>query len=67
MLLTSQFFTFLVFSLIKFKDFSISFQQKNETKKTNTLMQFKYFLFCLSIDLFEVKDLYRFQKKSNRW
>ena len=33
----------------------ISFQQKNEIKKGNTLMEFKVLLFCLKIDLFDVK------------
>ena len=28
----------------------ISFQQKNEIKKGNTLMEFKYLLFCSSIE-----------------
>ena len=37
----------------------ISFQQKNEMKKGNTLMAMKYLLFCLSIDLFDVKDVKR--------
>ena len=50
-----QFPIFLVSSFIE--DFLfISFQQKNEIKKGNTLMEFKYLLSCLSIDLFDVKD-----------
>ena len=35
----------------------ISFKQKNEIKKGNTLMEFKYLLFCSSIDLSDVKDI----------
>ena len=55
MLSALQFSIFLVSSFIE--DFwFISFQQKNEMKKGNTLMQFKYLLFCSSIDLFDVKD-----------
>ena len=37
----------------------ISFQQKNERKKGSTLMEFKYLLFCASIDLLDVKDFNR--------
>ena len=37
----------------------------NETKKGNTLMELKYLLFCLSVDLFDAKDV-KFQKKSER-
>ena len=36
---------------------------KNEIKKRNTLMEFKYLLFHSRIDLFDVKD---FQKKFGR-
>ena len=49
-----QFSIFLVSSFIE--DFLfISFQQKNEIKKGNILMEFKYLLFCSSIDLLDVK------------
>ena len=62
MLSALQFSIFLISSVIE--DFLfISFQQKNEIKKGNTLMQFKYLLFCSRIDLFDVKD---FQKKFDR-
>ena len=37
----------------------ITFQQKNEIKEENTLMEFKYLLFLSSIDLFAVKDFQR--------
>ena len=37
----------------------ISFQQKNEIKKGNTPMEFKYLLVCSSIDLLDVKDFKR--------
>ena len=39
----------------------ILFQQKNEIKKGNTLMEmeFKHLLFCWSIDFFRVKDFKR--------
>ena len=58
MLSALQFSIFLISSVIE--DFSfISFQQKNEIKKGNTLMEFKYLLFCWSIDLFHVKDFKR--------
>ena len=49
-----QFSIFLVTSFIEVFLF-ISFQQKNEIKKGNTLMEFKYLLFYSSIDLFDVK------------
>ena len=53
-----QFSIFLVTSFIK--DFLfISFQQENEIKKGNTLMEFKYLLSCSRIDLFDVKDFKR--------
>ena len=53
-----QFSIFLVSSFIG--DFLfISFQQKNEIKKGNTLMEFKYLLSCSRIDLFDVKDFNR--------
>ena len=55
MLLALQFSIFLVSSFIE--DFLfILFQQKNKIKKGNTLMEFKYLLFCSNIDLFGVKD-----------
>ena len=41
----------------------VSFQQKNEIKKGNTLMEFKYLLFRLRLDLFDAKY---FQKKFHR-
>ena len=41
----------------------VSFQQKNEIKKGNTLMEFKYLLFRSRLDLFDVKY---FQKKFHR-
>ena len=41
----------------------VSFQQENEIKEGNTLMEFKYLLFRSKIDLFEVKEL---QKKFDR-
>ena len=55
-------FTVFIFLLSSFiEDFLfVSFQQKNEIKKGNTLMEFKYLLFRWRIDLFDVKD---FQKK----
>ena len=54
MLLALQLFIFLLSSFVE--DFVIvSFQQKNEIKKGNTLMEFKYLLFCLRIDLLDVK------------
>ena len=37
----------------------ISFNRKMKWKKGNTLMEFKYLLFCSSIDLFDVKDFKR--------
>ena len=55
-----QFSIFLASSFIG--DFLfILFQQKNEIKKGNTLMEmeFKHLLFCWSIDLFRVKDFKR--------
>ena len=59
MWLALQFYIFLVSSFIE--DFMfISFQQKNEIKKGNTLVEYKYTFFS-SIDLFNVKD---FKKKS---
>ena len=54
MLLALQFSIFLVSSFIE-DFFFISFQQKNEIKKGNILMEFKYLLFCSSIDLLDVK------------
>ena len=62
MLLALQFSIFLLSSFIE--DFVfVSFQQKNEIKKGNTLMEFKYLLFRWRIDLFDVKG---FQKKFDR-
>ena len=62
MLPALQFSIFLLYSFIE--DFVfVSFQQKNEIKKGNTLMEFKYLLFRWRIDLFDVKD---FQKKFDR-
>ena len=60
MLSLLEFSIFLVSSFIEdffhsFSSFFISFQQKNEIKKGNTLMEFKYLLFYSSIDLFDVK------------
>ena len=42
----------------RFLVYSISTEKWNE-KKGNTLMEFKYFLLCSSIDLFDVKDFKR--------
>ena len=59
MLSALQFSIFLQSSFVE--DFVVfSFQQKNEIKKENTLLKFKYLLFRSRIDLFDVKD---FQKK----
>ena len=55
MLPALQFSIFLASSFIE-NVLSISFQQKNDMKKGNTLMELKYLLFCSSIDLFDVKD-----------
>ena len=41
----------------------VSFQQKNEIKRGNTLIEFKYLLFRSRIDVFDVKD---FEKKFDR-
>ena len=55
MLSALQFSIFLLCSLIE--DFVfVSFQQKNEIKKENTQMKFKYLLFHSRKDLFDVKD-----------
>ena len=63
MLLALQFSIFLVSSFIE--DFLfISFQQKNEIKKGNTLMEFKYLTFLLE-NRFVWRQ--RFQKKLDRW
>ena len=57
-LLTIQFFIFLVSSFIE--DFLfISFQQKIEIKKGNTLVTLKYLLSSSRIDLFDAKDFKR--------
>ena len=54
MLSALQFSFFLLSSFVE--DFVVvSFQQKNEIKKGNTLMEFKYLLFRLRIDLLDVK------------
>ena len=54
MLSALQFSIFLLSSFVE--DFVVvSFQQKNEIKKGNTLMEFKYLLFRLRIDLLDVK------------
>ena len=55
MLSALQFSIFLISSVIEDFFLFISFQQKNEIKKGNALMEFKFLLFCLSIDLFDVK------------
>ena len=55
MLSALQFPIFLLSSFVE--DFVVVlFQQKNEIKKGNTLMEFKYLLFRSRIDLFDVKD-----------
>ena len=52
--------TLLIFLVSSLEDFLfISFQQKNELKKGNTLMELKYLHFCSSIDMFDVKDFKR--------
>ena len=57
-LLTIQFSIFLVSSFIE--DFLfISFQQKIEIKKGNTLVTLKYLLSSSRIDLFDAKDFKR--------
>ena len=62
MLSALQFSFFLLSSFVE--DFVVvSFQQKNEIKKGNTLIEFKYLLFRSRIDLFDIKD---FQKKFDR-
>ena len=63
MLSALQFSIFLLSSFLE-DSVVVSFQQKNEIKKGNTLIEFKYLLFRLRIDLFDVKD---FQKKFDRW
>ena len=55
MLSVLQFFIFLASFIYDF--LFISVQQKNEIKKENALMAFKYSLFCSSIDFFDVKDV----------
>ena len=57
MLSASQLSIFIVSSFIE--DLFISFQQKNEIKQGNTLIEFNYLLFSSSIDLFHVKDFKR--------
>ena len=62
MLSALQFSFFLLSSFVE--DFVVvSFQQKNEIRKGNTLIEFKYLLFRSRIDLFDIKD---FQKKFDR-
>ena len=62
MLLALQFSIFLLSSFVE--DFVVvSFQQKNEIKKGNSLIEFKYLLFHSRIDLLDIKD---FQKKFDR-
>ena len=62
MLSALQFTLFLVSSFIG--DFLfILVQQKNEMRKRNTLMEFKYLHFCSSIDLFDVNDF----KRNFKW
>ena len=62
MLSALQFSIFLLSSFVE--DFVVvSFQQKNEIKKGNTMIEFKYLIFRSRIDLFDVKD---FQKKFGR-
>ena len=62
MLSALQFSIFLLSSFVE--DFVVvSFQQKNEIRKGNTLIEFKYLLFRSRIDLFDIKD---FQKKFDR-
>ena len=58
-------FSFSIFLVSSFiQDFLfISFQKKNEIKKRNTLMEFKYLLFSKSIDLFDVKGF----KRNFKW
>ena len=64
MLLALRFSIFLGSSFIE--DFLfISFQQQNEIQKGSTLMEFKYLLFCSSMDLFDVKDFKRNLKDGN--
>ena len=46
-------------SALRFSIFVISYLfhfKRKMKKKGNTLMEFKYFLFCSSLDLFDVKD-----------
>ena len=52
----------LQFSIILLSSFIeefvfVSFQQENEIKKGNTLMEFKYLLLRSRVDLFDVKDV----------
>ena len=62
MLSALQFSIFLLSSFVE--DFVVvSFQQKNEIRKGNTLIEFKYLLCRSRIDLFDIKD---FQKKFDR-
>ena len=62
MLSALQFSIFILSSFVE-HFVVVSFQQKNEIKKGNTLIEFKYLLFHSGIDLFDVKD---FQKKLDR-
>ena len=62
MLLALRFSIFLLSSFVE--DFAVvSFQQKNEIKKGNTMIEFKYLIFRSRIDLLDIKD---FQKKFGR-
>ena len=58
-MLSALYFSIFVVSSFIENFLFISFQQKNEIKKGNTLMEFKCLLFCSSIDLFHVKDFKR--------
>ena len=61
MLSALHFSFFVVYCFIEHFLLFILFQQKNEIKKGNTLMEmeFKHLLFCWNIDLFRVKDFKR--------
>ena len=59
MLSALHFSFFVVYCFIEHFLLFILFQQKNEIKKGNTLMEFKYLLSCSRIDLFDVKDFKR--------
>ena len=58
MLLPPQFSIFLVSSFTEGFLFTVfHLNRKIKTKKRNTLMEFKYLLFCSGIDLFDVKEI----------